>query len=266
VGTKRAARINVCGLVRQSYAETLAQWSAWLKLACIPFLVLAAAGTALMLIHMHFNTRLWASLVFQGASYLLLVPVATSWHRLILRGGAARVGYRFGHEEYLYLEMLMAIGITFYLVMLVSGLLFAAPFISEASWLSGSSGAEWSYRIVGWLVLFFAICRFLLVLPAAAIGREMRISQSSRALRGNAIRLSAAYFFTLLVPQSLLWFLGDPSSWVLRGSLGEVGLAWVLGSFYVGLAVTVLFWMLSVGVVSFTYKALVLQNAPENAY
>lgn len=259
-----AARIDVRGLVRQSFASTLDQAPAWLKLAWGPFLLLAAGGTVLMVMQMQFNGRLWASFVFQGASYLLLLPVATSWHRLILRGDGARTGYRFGHEEFLYLEMLVAVGITFYLFMLVSGLLFAAPFISEAAWLSGNSAAEWSYRIVGWIVLFFAVCRFLLVLPAAALGEEMRISRSSGILRGNALRLSAAYFIALLIPQSLLWVLGDPASWILRGSLGEVGLLWILASFYLALAVTIVFWMLSVGVVSYAYKALVPEQITDS--
>lgn len=259
--TDGAGRIDIRRLVRQSYAAALDHGSAWLRLAWGPFLLLAALGTVLMLTRMQFNARLWASFVFQGASYLLLIPVATSWHRLILRGNNARTSYRFGHEEFLYLEMLVVVGLTVYIFMLLSGLLFAAPFISEASWLSGSSGAEWSYRIFGWLVLFFAVSRFLLVLPAAALGREMKISRSSGILKGNILRLSAAYLVALLVPQLLLWFFGNPASWVLRGSIGEVQLPWILGSFYLGLAITIVFWILSIGLVSFAYRALVLDRA-----
>lgn len=261
----RTTRIGIGALVRQSYAVLLHSWSTYLKLVWLPTAILLVAGTVLLFMKMQVDTRLWTAMVFQGVMYLLLVPAVTSWHRLIVLGPRARIAYRFRHEEILYVEVLMGLGVAVYMFMLLSGLMFAAPLISGAAWAIGRSAEEWFYRLLAWLVSFFVVSRFLLVVPAAAVDREMRIAASRNALRHSLLPFTAAYFLVLLGPQLLLWFVGDPSSWILRGLPGNPATVLVLISFYAGLALTVVFWMLSAAVLSFAYKALVLERTPADS-
>lgn len=249
--------IAIAPLARRSWTAVIEHTLELVRLGAIPLLVLAALGTALLMPEMSFKSRLWASLAFQAGMYLMFLPVVTSWHRLILQGPGPHVGYRFGHEEFLYTEMLLGIGLMVSLFLLVSGLLFTAPLISGASWIVGASLTEWTCRMFAWLMSFAVVCRFVLVLPAAALGKEMRIAESGFILRGNVLRFIAAYFLVLVLPQSLLWLVGDPSSWILRGNSGEPPLASALASFYVGLAATLLFWALSVAVLSLVYRSLI---------
>lgn len=253
----QARIIHIASVVRRSFAAVIHHRLALLNLTRVPFLLLAAVGTVLLVLEMQFKVRLWASIAFQGGMYLLLLPVVTSWHRLLLLGTDSRVGYRFGHEEFIYMELLLGLGILISLFLLVSGLLFVTPLISGASWIVGTTFTEWTCRLIAWLMSFVVVCRFLLALPAAALGREMRIAASSHILHGNVLRFIAAYVVVLIAPQSLLWYVGDPSSWILRGYTGNLQWVSILGSFYLGLAATLVFWALSAAMVSFAYKSLI---------
>lgn len=258
----RTIRIAVGALVGQSYAVMLRRWGTLLKLVWLPTIVLAFAGTVLLFMKMDLDKRLWTAVGFQGAMYLLFVPAVTSWHRLILLGPRSRLEYWFGREEILYVEVLMGVGVAVYMFMLVSGLMFAVPLICGAAWATANSGVEWLYRLSAWLVSFLVVARFLLVVPAAALDRDMKMAASGTAMRRNVLRFAAAYFFVLVGPQLLLWFVGDPSSWILRGLGGRPAPALVLISFYAGLALTGVFWTLSAAVLSFAYRTLVLERTP----
>ena len=257
----RTTRINVIAVVRESCAVILRHWRACFALVWLPLVVLLAAGTILLVTGMQFTGRLWAAMGFQGAMYLLLVPAVTSWHRLILLGPGSRISYSFGHEEIAYIEVLIGVGVAVYMFMLLSGLMFAAPLISGAAWAIGNSDGEWFYRLLAWMVSFFVVARFLLVVPAAALGGEMKTAVSSAILRRNVLRFTAAYFLALVIPQVLLWFVGDPSSWILRGLSGPTHRLPVFASFYAGLVITVVFWMLSASVLSFVYKSMIPERA-----
>lgn len=258
---EQSNRIGIKTLVRQSYAAVFENGPTYLRIIWLPFLILFVVGMGMLVLEVPFDTRVWSSIAFKWGMFLVLVPVVTSWHRLILIGPESRVAYRFQREEWLYIKVLIGVGVTVYLLSIVLGLLFTTPLVTGISWIFGNEAAEWIAPLVLWLVLFLLVCRFLLVLPAAALGESMAFAKSSTTFHGSALRFTAAYFLALLVPDVLLGVVGDPAMWLMSGPESGHGLLFIAGMFALGLMITLAFWVVSVGVISFAYKALVVENA-----
>jgi len=73
------------------------------------------------------------------------------------------------------------------------------------------------------------------------------------------LRLTTAYFIALIIPEVIQYFIGSPEVIIIEGADENVPL--VISLFGVSLIVEMAFYTLSVGVVSYAYKSLVLDDA-----
>ncbi len=157
---EQPSKISIAKLVRQSYAIMFRHGRTYIKLILIPFLLLLVIGIGLLMMEATSTTRAWVSILYKLGTFILLVPVVTSWHRLILLDPKARIKYQFGHEEVLYIKVLIGIGIAIYLFSIILGLLFAAPVIASAALVISESKAVSLYKILSLFVMFLVLCGF----------------------------------------------------------------------------------------------------------
>lgn len=132
------------------------------------------------------------------------LPVLTSVHRLVLQGDAARAGLTLRREEWLFLwsgfrmlPMLLLVAVP---IGLMFGLLTAAIVVAMKD--SGVPAAivlvPLRLMVAAGIVAF--ACRYLLIFPAAAIGRQLTLGEAAALLKGNVLRLCL-----ILIP---VWFIG----------------------------------------------------------
>jgi len=165
--------IRVAELIGRSYQVVSTNVRRYLQLLYIPFLALLVLGIGTLLID-SLLTRAYVAIVYVWLIPILMIPVITSWHRLILLGphrAGARISYNFGPEEWLYLKMLVVlfiaiIGGNFLLAVLLG------PIFAGIAQLTGMEVVGSIYRYLLLVILFVILCRFLLVLPSAALGKK----------------------------------------------------------------------------------------------
>lgn len=140
--------------------------------------------------------------------YAALLPVITSFQRLVLQGRGARVGLIWRREEWLAVgalaRQILASQITLIVVFLIAGLFILIADALKAHWLVFIVALP---LFLVWLISY--LC-WTLMLPAAAVGDYLSPKDAIRLARGNygrilVIMLSPA--FLILVPQiSVLGF------------------------------------------------------------
>lgn len=144
------------------------------------------------------------------------LPVLTSVHRLVLLGPQARTGFTLRREEWLFfwsgfrmLPMLFVVAVPVSLVLGVLSTFLAAAAQDESLVLGGVLLLA---RVLAAIAIVVVACRYLLIFPAAAVGRTLSLRDGASLLKGNLLNFCLILFpiwFVGWLPQFLLSFLGD---------------------------------------------------------
>lgn len=207
-----------------------------------------------------------ATLGYTLVALVVVVPVITAWHRMILLGSdnpEARVTYRIGSAEWTYFKgaaLLYGLGYVIgLLVEQIYGPLLGGPLLWAAREgldfgdiiaRYGQAGVHW---IAVALIVGFLVARFFLVLPAAAIGMPFSFSQSATATRGQGIRLVLAYLLASL-PAFILAFLFDSPQTVLSGA-SNTDVQFL--DLVLAILPRILLYTIAVGILSLAFEQLV---------
>lgn len=207
-----------------------------------------------------------ATLGYTLVALVVVVPVITAWHRMILLGSdnpEARVTYRIGSAEWAYFKgaaLLYGLGYVIGLLVeqiygpLVGGpLLWAAREgldVGDVIARYGQAGVHW---VAVALIVGFLVARFFLVLPAAAIGMPFGFSQSAAATRGQGVRLVLAYLLASL-PAFVLAFLFDSPQTVLSGA-SNTDVQFL--DLVLAILPRILLYTIAVGILSLAFEQLV---------
>lgn len=267
--TPQPTRLPVWATVKEAYAVWFANPGLWLKLAIVPVVCLIGLS---VLGQTNFELRPGANtqggvlptpgVFFLGvAIYLSQVPFVTAWHRIILMPQvAAAHRYRIGNREGRYLLhvfiVVMAIIIFLTLASYLTGLILSA-FVG-----TGGGGFDRVASLLGFaamcLVLGYFLVGVFLILPAAAVGREIQIGQAVRASSGNQWRLLGIYAVALLPVWGLAVIIEQFTGATATDSLV------VQNALYFG--PELLFAPTIIGVLSITYRELVQKPAAESGF
>lgn len=145
------------------------------------------------------------------AQFFLLTAFSTAWHRYTLSDGRdiAPAGIRWGMAEWRFLGYSLLISIVCTAVLFASGLLF--------TFVMGDSGIAIILQLACFAAVLLFSLRFMLVLPAMAVGDRFELGQSFRATRGHSWELAGiGVVMTLLI--AVFFF---PVSMMI-GALGNV--------------------------------------------
>ena len=226
-------------IVREAYAVWFANFGLWLKLLLVPAAVIAVFSivSVQLLIGPDGESMTFplistgvAVILFQLIIYLSQIPLATAWHRLILTDDDDRTqGYRIGGPEGRYLLKILIIGMIVLVVSLMIGLMLSFLVIPALMSLTTGGrgvpdpvlmllvGAVISIGI--FTILGYFLGYLLLMLPAAAIGRNYTGSEAAAAMGDNRWRLMGVYVLALL-PLVVLEYLLE---WLLAGPAMKSG-------------------------------------------
>lgn|GEM_PF-2708453 len=207
-----------------------------------------------------------ATLGYTLVALIVVVPVITAWHRMILLGSdnpEARVTYRIGSAEWAYLKgaaLLYGLGYVIgLLVEQIYGPLIGGPLlwvaregldVGDVIARYGQAGVHWIAVV---LIVGFLVARFFLVLPAAAIGMPFSFSQSAAATRGQGVRLVLAYLLASL-PAFILAFLFDSPQTVLSGA-SNTDVQFL--DLVLAILPRILLYTIAVGILSLAFEQLV---------
>ena len=252
-------KIQVSKLIGESYKVVLANWTRYIKLLFIPFFILLGVGIVIYFVEPP-ETRSLLALGYNWLIPIIMIPVVTSWHRLILLGEDdknARIRYVYNAEEWLYFKALFVLVIAFLVANFILSILLGPVFVGLGQ-LINEKVSIGLYRLSMLIIIFLILCRFLLILPAAALGKKMDVANSSLALSGNALRITAAYILALIAPQIILLLTGSPAELLIFGR--ELGSSLGIILLVLSILIIMTFYTLSVGVLSFAYKSLILEK------
>lgn len=145
---------------------------------------------------------------------LLNLPVLTSVHRLVLQGQGGRVGLVIAREEGMFLwagfrmlPMIMLAALPIGVILGLSSTLLAAA-VQEGD--GGAALLLVVLRMLSSVALALFACRYLLVFPAAAVGRKLSLAEAARLLKGRLLGFCLILFlvwFASWLPQVPLFFL-----------------------------------------------------------
>lgn len=143
--------------------------------------------------------------------FAALLPVITSFQRLVLQGSDARVGFAYRREEWLVVGAVVKLILAYFLgiicITVVIALIGAMAVRIKALWLIALLGAPLFF------VCLIAYSRLLLMLPAAAVGDRLSLKAVYRLTKGNLWRYLATLMLVMLVtmiPQMLVLFILMP--------------------------------------------------------
>lgn len=153
---------------------------------------------------MHPKPEVW--LTFLGGSLVfdaVLLPIITSYQRLILQGAGARVGFAYRREEWSvvwgFIRLgLLSCGVLIVALVLLSVLLlivFKVTALKPQSVMGIS--AIISLPVI--IPCFALVCRCFLMFPAVADGCDVSLRKAYRAGKNNTWRLMAVGFCPFLV-------------------------------------------------------------------
>lgn len=264
-----APPLQIWAIAGEAYRVWLQNIGPWLKLLAVPVAVIAA-GTILSLQIMNSMMQgpvqapsallVVAIFVFNVLIYLSQIPLATAWHRLILKTddpGSHR--YMIGRPEGRYLLKILFVALVVIAVSLLIGLLLSVlvlPVLMEVT--VGARGMP-NLLLLGlvstaislgvYAVLGFFLGYLFSMLPAAAIGRNYAGSEASAAIKGNEWRLVGVYVVAMLPLIVLEYLLG----WLIGSLALKSGILLAIVQY----GPTLLFAPVVIGVLSITYRELV---------
>ncbi len=205
-----------------------------------------------------------------ATAMLLLVPVSIRWHRLCILNEpldalpgffVPRTGaYFFAQTALLVLGAVLFIPLVLMLEPVIAGI--------------QGANAEGPLAAIGVMGVFFVaavlalsvMCRFLVVLPAIAVGNDrLKIEHAWLATKGNGLRITAGALVIALVEWAGTALL-DLVFMDSIGGIADVILLFVFASAYV--VIEMLITLVQVGYISYAYVQLVqkrLGDTPDGA-
>jgi hypothetical protein len=266
-----APPLPILAISLDAYRILFRNFGTFLRLSWLPFLTIIAASTGIEFFYR--DVAGWAddgnallrmsAIFFEGCLWILTIPVATAWTRMLLLNGDPWVHLSLGRAEAIYLWRYVCLS----LVALGPGALVVAMSVVIPGFPSyglDSIDPEASTELFGIilaaifiLVVAFSlimVSRLLLALPAAAIGNASRLRDSFALTKGRMWALVAILILTML-PE----WLGSlvPIIWESDTELGPndgiFSAAWIAIQYYVA---SWLFFPVSVGALALAYRHL----------
>ncbi len=252
-------KVDILEISVESYRTLLENFPVYFRLVRWPFLFLAGVACLLTALD-HAGLTLAAAWVFLAIDVMVMLPVVTAWHRLVLLGfgnPTVRSDYSFGWEEWLYIKC------TLVLLAIYAAGGFAYYF-----------AVDWALRVVPsaimgllvlpvWLGLMGLFARLCLTLPAAAIGRTLSMADGFTATVGNTWRIALLYLLISL-PAGFLSLLFIAMTDSAEGDTEALSLADFL-QVIVGMTPGFLFVPIYVAALSLIYRQLFLAPPPAPA-
>ncbi|WP_416898929.1 MAG: hypothetical protein ACMVY4_04145 [Minwuia sp.] len=258
-------RVGVLALIWQSWAIFFSHLDIFLMLMWRPFALTAAVALGVVEALPHIGPGP-AAMLFTVVGMSAIVPVVTAWHRMILLGADnpdARVTYRIGKPEWTYFRAAAALYGLGYVIGLAVNELYGPLLGGPVLWLvrEGIDPAgllsAWGPAAIQWgsvaLILGFLVARFFLVLPAAAVGAPMSVSESASATRGNGLRLVAAYILASLPAAALTAVFAQPAAVLASAAPAEE----MFLDLILAILPRILLYTIAVGILSLAFERLV---------
>ncbi len=184
----------------QAYGLTFGNLGLFARVAAIPFLLIVAMNLAVAFFAQP-KPPGWVPIAEQVLSFIIQVPLLTSWHRFVLlprERALPTMGFNFTVRE---------IRFSGYLLMMTMSLSIPLLFVSAAGQNVGAAAQNVgaATQNVGAAVLFFLVLvivlilvwsRLCLVFPASAVGDPVRLADSWRITKGNGWRI---FWLTILL-------------------------------------------------------------------
>ncbi len=124
-------------------------------------------------------------------SSVVILPLITSAHRIVLQWEGGRTGWGFRREEWVYFLGWLRLFVPILVASLICGVIIVLTAIISRNSHVGFLMAP--LRIVLVAALILVMCNYMLILPAAAIGKKLPLRRSSKLLKGNNLRLILAF-------------------------------------------------------------------------
>lgn len=194
-------RIPVVHIVMEAIAELSRN-----KRALFPALVLPAVGMSLAGL---ISALLPLGFLTEVVSWLLYAPFyalfAVSCHRVVILGQEFlphAAGLFWSERETKFVGWLLILGF----VVCISGLVSIA-FLFLSPERVGGIDVSWFQYVIIYVFITYILMRFSLVLPAAAVGKRLRMAESWLATAGNGMLLAIAFSIPSLLVLLLFWVL-----------------------------------------------------------
>ena len=264
-----ALPLQIRAIVGEAYVVCFQYVGLWLKVTAVPVAVIAALtilslqlvnGLGMATAKAPSVTSVIAIFLFTALIYLSQVPLATARHRLILKSGdTGSQRYMIGGPKGRYFLKILIIALIVIAVSLMIGLLLSGLVLPLLMGITTGERGLPNLILLGLIgtvislglysVLGYFLGYLLLMLPAAAIGRNYVGSEASAAIKGNEWRLVGVYVVAML-PLIILEYL---FGWLLGGLVLKSGILLAIVQY----GPTLLFAPVVIGVLSITYRGLV---------
>lgn len=192
-------KLPVLATVADAWRELIPDWPPFLRLAAAPFVISVVGDIVLNLPLVGDHSQgggiarmpVIRGMIYLVVLWLLLAPVFTAWHRHIILGPQLRdprPSYRFAAAEWRYAAkaILLAVLLALIGIAMLMGLGVGATVL-------GVHGSTFGPAAL-WLPLALAFLvgtPWLLILPAAALDRPLRLREAATLTRGNRLALFA---------------------------------------------------------------------------
>ncbi|MGI9386063.1 MAG: hypothetical protein ACR2OX_01405 [Methyloligellaceae bacterium] len=277
----RTPKLPVWRIVWDSYRILFGNFGTYVRLSWFPFLVLVANTTAMEFYYRASDnvsddqpiagTFFYPAIPIASiALWLVTIPIATAWTRLVFFGQdakRARISYVLGKRELVYSWRYVSVA---FMALAVPCILFGT--IVVGAWLGAvdtafdfpeepSTPTILAVLLLVWMLGLFSVCRLLIALPGAAVGYPSRFRDSWRLTRGHGLRIFFVLFVAfvpenlgltaiVLLAPSYEFSAGDGIAKALLIGIGENSFVWI-------------FYTLSITSLALIYKQLVGPSHPE---
>jgi hypothetical protein len=251
-------KIQVIQILTLSYQIFFKNFRIFLKLIWIPALLSLSIDMLTNFGHSIPEKSLWLGLL-EVVYLICIIPPITSWHRLIILNVGSdlpRIGFSFKKEEWLYAIRVLIFWVAVTIFVVIMSFLISGVFKALESIQFLHEYME-QFKSIFILAIFAALLLplsgFLMVFPAAAIGKKMALAETGKYVRNNISRIWLLYLLAL-APQAFLLTLLNFS---MSGVTIESGDLIIIVNILITTLIKLFFFMITVGVISLSYIRLV---------
>jgi hypothetical protein len=272
-------KLPVLATVLGSCVDLWEHWRAAARLMASWGVVLGAVGTLAFAMLIGAQNALsgnpWLNLLVLYAPVavygLFIVSTAVGWHRLLLLGEEpGRIYLRLDGQVWRYVGLIaLMVGVIFivsFVVTLPIG--FGVAFFGVAGAVQGSTTLSFALAAFGGIAIFviaqLILSRLYVVLPARAVGQQVKFRQALRATKGNSWRLMLGTLLAavpLYVINAAIDLLLDFQVRTQGGGLNWIGIVGFLSLTAVALAALIALTLVTVGYISRAYRFFAAQLA-----
>lgn len=179
-------KIQIGKIFGQAYGLTFTNLGLFARVATVPFLLIVAMNLAVVFFARPTPPG-WVSIAQEILSFIIQVPLLTSWHRFVLlprNHALPTMGFNFTLRE-----------VRFFGYLVLMTLSFGAAFLFLGA--AGRNVGVAAFLVLILLVVLLLLwARLCLVFPAAAVGAPVRLADSWGITRGNGWRI---FWLTILI-------------------------------------------------------------------